>query len=206
MAVIESFHWKEKVLPSFRPRTYRHRSTPWLRDPTLKQRQATRQPQSVSSRTPTDIGTNQVKDIQTALNGLLADAYAVYFKTKNFHWHVSGPHFRDYHLLFDQQATEILATTDLIAERVRKLGGTTLRSIGHIGRVQRVKDNDADFVAPGDMLRELEADNRAYVEALRHASDICDGAGDTATASLIDDWIDQTEQRVWFLFETSRGA
>lgn len=156
--------------------------------------------------TPTDISTNQVSDIQTALNGLLADAYALYLKTKNFHWHVSGPHFRDYHLLFDDHATEILATTDMIAERVRKLGGTTLRSIGQIARLQTVQDNDADFVSPADMLRELTDDNRAYVEALRVASAICDDAGDTATASLIDDWLDQTEQRVWFLFETSRGA
>jgi starvation-inducible DNA-binding protein len=156
--------------------------------------------------TPTDLSTNQVSDVHTALNGLLANAYALYLKTKNFHWHVSGPHFREYHLLFDDHATEILATTDLIAERVRKLGGTTLRSIGHIARLQTVKDNDADFVSPADMLRELTDDNRAYVEALRQASDVCDKAGDTATASLIDDWLDQAEQRVWFLFETSRTA
>lgn len=156
--------------------------------------------------TPTDLATNQVNDIHGALNGLLADAYALYIKTKNFHWHVSGPHFREYHLLFDEQATEILTTTDLIAERVRKLGGTTLRSIGHISRLQTVKDNNADFVRPDDMIRELTNDNRAYVEALRHANEVCSGAGDTATASLIDDWIDQAEQRVWFLFETGRGA
>jgi len=157
-------------------------------------------------KTPTDIGSNEVTDIQRALNGLLADAYALYLKTKNFHWHVSGPHFRDYHLLLDDQSAEILATTDVIAERVRKLGGTTLRSIGHIARLQTVKDNDEDFVAPADMLRELRDDNLAYVEALRKASGICDDAGDTATASLIDDWIDQTEKRVWFLYEASRGA
>lgn len=156
--------------------------------------------------TPTDIRANKVGDVQVALNGLLADSFALYLKTKNFHWHVSGPHFREYHLLFDEQATEILAATDLIAERVRKLGGTTLRSIGHIGRLQRVKDNNADFVSAADMLRELADDNRAYVEALREASAICDEAGDTPTASLIDDWIDQAEQRVWFLFETSRNG
>lgn len=156
--------------------------------------------------TPTDLSDNKVHDIQTALNGLLANAYAIYLKTKNFHWHVSGPHFRDYHLLFDDQAAEILATTDVIAERVRKLGGTTLRSIGHISRLQSVSDNNEDFVSPQDMLKELVQDNKAYVEALREASSICDSANDTATASLIDDWIDEAEKRVWFLYETSRGA
>ena len=156
--------------------------------------------------TPTDIRANKISDVQVALNGLLADSFALYLKTKNFHWHVSGPHFREYHLLFDEQATEILAATDLIAESIRKIGCTTLRSIGHIGRLQRVKDNNDDFVSAADMLRELTDDNRAYVEALREASAICDEAGDTPTVGLIDDWIDQAEQRVWFLFETSRNG
>ena len=170
-----------------------------------RSKQATAKP-SGKLATPSSLGTNEVNDIGSALNGLLADAYALYLKTKNFHWHVSGPHFREYHLLFDDQATEILATTDLIAERVRKIGGTTLRSVGHIARLQTIKDNNADFVSAADMIGELTANNRTYVEALRHANQICSDAGDTATASLIDDWIDQAEQRVWFLFETGRNA
>ena len=156
--------------------------------------------------TPTDLDGKNTKTVADALNGILADSYALYLKTKNFHWHVSGPHFRDYHLLLDDQAAQILGTTDAIAERVRKTGNTTLRSIGDISRRQTIKDNDADFVSAADMLRELADDNRAYVEALREASAICDEAGDTPTASLIDDWIDQAEQRVWFLFETSRNG
>ncbi len=156
--------------------------------------------------TPTDLKSNAVNAVADALNGLLADSYALYLKTKNFHWHVSGPHFRDYHLMFDEQAAEVLATTDLIAERVRKTGGTTLRSIGDISRRQKVKDNDADFVTPADMLTELRNDNLALVESLRAAKELANAAGDNATDGIIDDWTDQAEQRAWFLFEAGRGA
>lgn len=157
-------------------------------------------------KTPTDLKANAVAAVADALNGLLADSFALYLKTKNFHWHVSGPHFRDYHLMFDEQAAEILATTDLIAERVRKVGATTLRSIGDVAKRQTVKDNDKDFVAPKDMLEELRADNLAFVEALRAAKELAGVAGDNATDSLIDDWTDAAERRAWFLFEAGRGA
>ena len=157
-------------------------------------------------RTPTDLGSNARRDIGGALNAILADTYALYLKTKNFHWHVSGPHFRDYHLMFDEQAAELLASTDDIAERVRKIGGTTLRSIGHIARLQRVFDNDADYVTPEDMLAELAEDNRNAVVHLREVHELCDEEKDVATASLIENWIDQAERRAWFLFETSRGT
>jgi len=157
-------------------------------------------------KTPTDLKSNATRTVAEALNGLLADSYALFLKTKNFHWHVSGPHFRDYHLMFDEQAAEILATTDLIAERVRKIGETTLRSIGDIARHQTIKDNDADFVTPAAMLAELRADNVAFVEALRVAKEAAGAAGDNATDSLIDDWTDEAEQRAWFLFEAGRGA
>jgi starvation-inducible DNA-binding protein len=156
--------------------------------------------------TPTDLKSNAVKDIAGALNVLLADTFALYLKTKNFHWHVSGPHFRDYHLLLDEQADQIFATTDDIAERVRKIGGTTLRSIGHVGRLQRVLDNDADYVTPMDMLAELRGDNRQLVAHLRETHDLCDEHGDVASASLIENWIDQAERRTWFLFETTRSG
>ena len=156
--------------------------------------------------TPTDLGSNARRDITGALNAILADTFALYLKTKNFHWHVSGPHFRDYHLMFDEQAAELLASTDDIAERVRKIGGTTIRSIGHIGRLQRLGDNDADYVTPEDMLAELADDNRTTIIALREAHNLCDEEGDVATASLIEVWIDQAERRAWFLFETSRQA
>ena len=154
--------------------------------------------------TPTDLGSNATKDVAAALNLLLADAFALYMKTKNFHWHVSGPHFRDYHLMLDEQAAQIFATTDDLAERVRKLGGTTLRSIGHIARLQRIEDNDADYVTPLDMLAELREDNLQMVTALREAHDVCDEHNDVASASLIENWIDETERRVWFLFEAGR--
>ncbi|MBB3983607.1 starvation-inducible DNA-binding protein [Sphingobium fontiphilum] len=157
-------------------------------------------------KTPTDLKSNATKTVAEALNGVLADSYALYFKTKNFHWHVSGPHFRDYHLMFDEQAAQILATTDAIAERVRKTGNTTLRSIGDIARHQTVKDNDQDFVSPADMLKELREDNLKLVETLRAAKEAADEAGDNATDGLIDDWTDQAEERAWFLFEASRGA
>src|SRR5215831_8948640 len=139
-------------------------------------------------------------------NILLADMFALYLKTKNFHWHVSGPHFRDYHLLLDEQGEQIFATTDAIAERVRKIGGTTLRSIGHISRLRRVLDNDADFVTPLDMLAELRDDNKQLAAGLREAHAICDKHDDVASASLIENWIDEAERRTWFLFEASRAA
>ena len=156
--------------------------------------------------TPTDISGNAVPEIAQALNGLVADSYALYTKTKNFHWHVSGPHFRDYHLLLDEQSEQIFATTDDIAERVRKIGGSTLRSIGQIGRLQRVRDNDADFVTPRDMLAELRDDNQSLVANLRETHGLCDEEGDVASASLLENWIDEAERRVWFLFESTRHA
>jgi len=157
-------------------------------------------------KTPTDLKANAVKAVAEALNGILADSFALYLKTKNFHWHVSGPHFRDYHLMFDEQAAEIFATTDAIAERVRKIGGTTLRSIGDITKHQSIKDNDADFVAPKDMLVELRNDNLALVEKLRATKELTDAASDNATDGMIDDWTDLAERRAWFLFETARES
>src|SRR5213083_2460328 len=157
-------------------------------------------------KTPTNLGTDATRDISGALNLLLADMLALYLKTKNFHWHVSGPHFRDYHLLLDEQADQIFATTDPIAERVRKIGGTTLRSTGHVGRLQRVADNDADFVTPLDMLAELRDDNKQLVANMREAHAICDEHEDVASASLIENWIDEAERRTWFLFEATRVA
>ena len=155
-------------------------------------------------RTPTDLGSNAAKTVKDALNGILADSFALYLKTKNFHWHVSGPHFRDYHLMLDDQGAQIFATTDGIAERVRKTGNTTLRSIGDIGRHQSIKDNDSDFVSPEEMLKELRDDNLKLVEQLRHAKAIADEAKDNATSALIDNWTDEAEQRAWFLFEAAR--
>jgi starvation-inducible DNA-binding protein len=154
--------------------------------------------------TPTDLGANARRDITSALNALLADTFALYLKTKNFHWHVSGPHFRDYHLLFDEQADQIFATTDEIAERVRKVGGLTLHSINEIARLQRISDNDADYVDPLDMLAELRSDNQAMIAAMRETHELCDEENDVATASLIEVWIDQAERRVWFLYEAAR--
>jgi starvation-inducible DNA-binding protein len=156
-------------------------------------------------KTPSDLESNAIGTLAEALNALLADTFALYIKTKNFHWHVSGPHFRDYHLMLDEQATQILATTDIIAERVRKIGGTTLRSIGHIARLQRIEDNDRDFVPARQMLRELHQDNLEFVEHLREAKRLAGEAGDNATDSLIDDWTEEAEQRAWFLFETGRS-
>ena len=153
---------------------------------------------------PTDLGQKASKDISGAMNSVLADVFALYMKTKNFHWHVSGPHFRDYHLMLDDHGEELFAMTDPIAERVRKLGGTTLRSIGHISKLQSISDNDADFVEPSDMIAELCQDNIKLTTRMRVAHDICDKYNDSATASLIEEWIDQTEKRAWFLFETSR--
>ncbi|HEY0104879.1 MAG TPA: DNA starvation/stationary phase protection protein [Rhizomicrobium sp.] len=158
-----------------------------------------------ASAAPSDaLGSNAVQDISAALTALLADTFVLYLKTKNFHWHVHGPHFRDYHLMLDEQADQIFAMTDAIAERVRKLGGTTLRSVGHIARLQRLADNNADDVAPSDMLAELRADNASLAELLREAHELCDRHGDVASASLLENWIDEAERRIWFLFETSR--
>ncbi|HEX3064005.1 MAG TPA: DNA starvation/stationary phase protection protein [Dongiaceae bacterium] len=156
--------------------------------------------------TPTGLGENATRDLSGGLNILLADVYALHLKTKNFHWHMSGPHFRDYHLLLDEHAEQIDAITDVIAERVRKLGGTTIRSIGHIKSLQRVLDNDADFVTPQDMLAELREDNKQLAANMRTLHDLCDEHGDVATASLIEVWIDEAERRVWFLFEASRNV
>jgi len=154
--------------------------------------------------TRTDLSRNAVKDISGAMNAILADVFALYLKTKNFHWHMSGPHFRDYHLLLDEHADRLFAMTDPIAERVRKLGGITLRSIGQIARTQRVLDNDAEYVEPLDMLAELAEDNKALATRMRQAHNVCDKHRDVATASLIEVWIDETERRAWFLFETTR--
>lgn len=157
-------------------------------------------------KTPTDLSPNAVNDISAALNALLADTFALYLKTKNFHWHVSGPHFRDYHLLLDEQADQIFASTDELAERVRKIGGTTLRSIGHIGKLQRLPDNDEEMVPPLDMLRALLEDHKAVIKSMREAHDVADKHEDVATASLLENFIDQAERRAWFLFEAGREA
>ncbi len=154
------------------------------------------------SAAPTDFGPNAVQDISGALTTLLADTFALYVKTKNFHWHVSGPNFREYHLLLDDQATQIFAATDAIAERVRKVGGNTLKSIGNITKLQRIKDNDAAHVSAHDMLVELHGDNKHLAAYLRQAHELCDEHGDVASASLIENWIDEAEQRAWFLYET----
>ena len=157
-------------------------------------------------KTPTDLPTNAASTVADALNGILADSFALYMKTKNFHWHVSGPHFRDYHLLFDDQATQIFETTDLIAERIRKTGNVTLRSIGDIARHQTLADNDAELVLPAQMLAELRDDNLKLIESLRAAKDLADDAKDNATSAVIDNWTDEAEQRAWFLFEAAQGA
>ena len=154
--------------------------------------------------TPSDLAPSAAKDIGGAMNAVLADVYALYIKTKNFHWHLSGPHFRDYHLLFDEQADQIFAMADPIAERVRKLGGQTIRSIGHIARLKRVLDNDADYVEPSDMLAELREDNARLADRMRETHNVCDEYNDVATASLLEVWIDEAERRAWFLFEATR--
>ena len=155
-------------------------------------------------KTPTDLTSNATRTVQEALNTILADTFALYFKTKNFHWHVSGPHFRDYHLLMDDQAAQIYGVTDAIAERVRKTGNVTIRSIGDIARRQTIRDNDSDFVAPGDMLAELRDDNLKLVESFRAVKEAAESAGDNATSGIVDEWTDQAEERAWFLFEASR--
>jgi len=154
--------------------------------------------------TPSGLSHDAVKDISGALNALLADVFALYLKTKNFHWHMSGPHFRDYHLLLDEHGEQIFAMTDDIAERVRKIGGGTIRSIGEIHRLQRLADNDADYVTASDMLAELREDNARLTASMREAHDVCDEHGDVASASLLENWIDETERRTWFLFEAGR--
>jgi starvation-inducible DNA-binding protein len=154
--------------------------------------------------TPTTLGEDARRDIGGELNALLADFFTLYLKTKNFHWHMSGPHFRDYHLLLDEQGEQIFATTDPIAERVRKLGHRTVRSIGEIGRLKRIADNDAEFVTPQDMLAELREDNKTLVASMRETHGVCDEFGDVATASLIEVWIDEAERRTWFLYEAGR--
>jgi starvation-inducible DNA-binding protein len=163
-----------------------------------------RQPAALS--TPTDLDAKAVVDITGAMNAILADVFALYLKTKSFHWHMSGPHFRDYHLLLDEQADQLFAMTDPIAERVRKLGGLTLRSIGDIARQQRILDNDAAYVEPADMLAELREDNQTLAARMREAHDLCSEHRDIATTSLIEQWIDETERRAWFLFESGRPA
>jgi starvation-inducible DNA-binding protein len=171
---------------------------------------ATKKAQDVTRRreaplsTPTDLKAAATRDVTAAMNGILADVFALYIKTKNFHWHMSGPHFRDYHLLLDEQADQIFAMTDPVAERVRKLGGLTIRSIGHIARTQRLQDNDAEYVEPSDMLAELGDDNKTLAARLRQAHSVCEEHGDIATASLIEIWVDETERRTWFLFEANR--
>ena len=154
--------------------------------------------------TPTDLPQAAVDKISASLNVLLADAFALYLKTKNFHWHVSGRHFRDYHLLLDEQADAIFATTDQIAERVRKLGGVTLRSVGQIAKLQTIQDNNESYVPPREMLRELMEDNKKMVAAMRKAHKVADDKDDPATAGLLELFIDETERRTWFLFEASR--
>ena len=153
---------------------------------------------------PTDLKANAIRDVPAALRALLADVFALYLKTKNFHWHMSGSHFRDYHLMLDDQSDQIFATTDDIAERARKIGGTALRSIGQIAREQRILDNDADYVDPQDMLAELRSDNQQLTREMRRVHELCDEYGDVATASLLENWIDEAERRVWFLYEAAR--
>src|SRR6201995_1174801 len=162
--------------------------------------------QRTSLTTPTTLSEKAVQDISQAMLPLLSDVFALYLKTKNFHWHMSGPHFRDYHLMLDDQSDQIFAMTDAIAERARKIGGATLRSIGQISRLQRIADNDAEYVRPLDMLAELRDDNATLTLSMREVHELCDEAGDVATASLLENWIDETQKRIWFLFECTRDV
>jgi len=203
---IKPFQRKQVILTSGAPLQGRNKSS---RSSPAEEVQVMNIKDAAASRlaplhTPTDLKSAAVQDIAGALNVLLADMFALYLKTKNFHWHISGPHFRDYHLLLDKQGDQIFAATDAIAERVRKIGGTTLRSIDHIGRLQRVLDNDADFVTPLDMLAELRDDNKELVANLRETHGLCDEHGEVASASLLENWIDEAERRTWFLFEATR--
>jgi starvation-inducible DNA-binding protein len=159
---------------------------------------------SAALHTPTDLSAGATSAVTEVLNPLVADAFALYVKTKNFHWHVTGPHFRDYHLLLDEQGDQIFAMTDMLAERVRKIGGNTLRSIGHIAKLKRIADNDADFVQAVDMLRELMEDNKSFTVSMREAHDVAARHNDVATTSILENFIDETEKRTWFLFEATR--
>jgi starvation-inducible DNA-binding protein len=185
------------------------KAMPWVPGMQAKQGQTRSRDDLVRRRkaplaTPTDLGDKASMDIAGGMNAILADVFALYLKTKNFHWHMSGPHFRDYHLLLDEQADQLYAMTDPIAERIRKTGGSTLRSIGHIARIQRIKDNDAEYVDPMDMLAELREDNQALAARLREVHEMVDEHRDIASASLIEGWIDEAERRTWFLYESSR--
>lgn len=175
-----------------------------MKKPTAAKKQDLVNRRNAPLATPTDLKAAATKDVAGAMNGILADVFALYLKTKNFHWHMSGPHFRDYHLLLDEQSDELFGMTDPIAERIRKVGGATLRSIGHIARTQRVLDNDAEYVEPSDMLAELREDNKTLAARFREAHDVCNEHRDIASASLIEVWIDETERRTWFLFEATR--
>ena len=170
---------------------------------TAIKKQIPKEQQWIKLATPTDLASAATRDISGAMNAVLADVFALYLKTKNFHWHLSGPHFRDYHLMFDEQASQIFAMTDPIAERVRKIGALTIKSIGHISKLQRIADNEADYVEPEDMLAELCEDNKTFAARLREVHNVCGEHRDFATASLIEIWIDETERRTWFLFEAS---
>ena len=162
--------------------------------------------QKTSLETPTTLSEKSVRDTSAELTVLLSDVFALYLKTKNFHWHMSGPHFRDYHLMLDDQGDQLFAMTDAIAERVRKIGGTTVRSIGQISRLQRIMDNNAEYVEPLDMIAELRENNAILTRSMREVHSLCDKAGDVATASLLENWIDETEKRTWFLFECGQHA
>jgi starvation-inducible DNA-binding protein len=204
--------------PGADPRVSGYQRAPWRRVDVRFPSKSTRCPVSNKVRklelrtaparldTPTDLSREAVREISAALNGLLADTFALYLKTRNFHWHVSGPHFRDYHLLLDEQAEQLENSIDILAERVRKVGGTTIRSIGHIAKLQRVEDNDADYVPALDMLSELMSDNKAQIRHMREAHKLTDEHEDVATASLLEVFIDEAEKRCWFLFEASRDA
>jgi len=170
----------------------------------ISNHKSAKQRRTAALQTTSDLGPEAQRDISAELNVLLADTFALYLKTKNFHWHMSGPHFRDYHLLLDEHSDQIYAMTDPIAERVRKIGGTTIRSTGHIARLQRISDNDAEFVSPSTMLAELREDNMRVAAAMREVHELCDKYHDVATASLLEVWIDETERRVWFLYEAGR--
>src|SRR5882757_616770 len=177
-----------------------------MNKPNSKKISELRQRRDAPLATPTDLTRSATKDIAGAMNAILADVFALYLKTKNFHWHMSGPHFRDYHLMLDDQGDQLFSMTDAIAERARKIGGTTVRSIGQISRLQRVVDNDAEYVEPLDMIAELREDNTTLTRNMREVHSLCDEAGDVATASLLENWIDETEKRAWFLFECGQHA
>ena len=206
--------WNDKFPPTFLRRHRKPRVRVRITNPQLHKVTAVSKVRAIDTRgkaaapldTPTDLSAEAVREISEHLNAILATTFALYLKTKNFHWHVSGPHFRDYHLLLDEQGEQIFASTDDIAERVRKIGGMTLRSIGQISKLQGIEDNDEDYVTPGYMLAELVADNKTVVAAMRECHEVCDKHGDVATACILENFIDQAERRVWFMFEASRKA